>query len=479
MARCCCKADLDEIKRLLLQTKQADVGLQPLRVDVARLFSLQQELRQLIKENTFGRDQQRQLDAIVNGLIGIRSLILEDREIEEAAGLEKDIYRLLQAVRGEMATAARQRDLLQAIQWLGRDVKQWLQLLFLEIGKLVLRSQSFTIAAIAAAMAVQFAGIAKALATQGMLLLRAIQGIEMSIKAWITLQHGLTQRIILAALKGLEAALRALSSAAKCRFEKAPPQKDCRWREQKITTEKVVVKTEQVKVVQEKVNVRTEQVKVTNQQVKVVQETVDLGSVVRKLDAIASSLPKAVDRAITVPGTFNQCGVDQQVNVKMLSVSGSTIDSGVDSLLSLLRKIYRGKACSSAPYIPQFRFLSEGINKSSKLSFEGEKPIGCLVYLLMPERGRQARLNMNVPLNFPNAAWYSWVYGEAMGVEERLEYEQNYVVPPPGARPTGIYVSVFPGVVASVSLSYWGEAESPSPSEIDVISRPLGSSSLP
>lgn len=479
MARCCCKADLDEIKRLLLQTKQADVGLQPLRVDVARLFSLQQELKQLIKENTFGRDQQRQLDAIVNGLIGIRSLILEDREIEEAAGLEKDIYRLLQAVRGEMATSARQKDLLQAIQWLGRDVKQWLQLLFLEIGKLVLRSQSFTIAAIAAAMAVQFAGIAKALATQGMLLLRAIQGIELSLKSWITLQHGLTQRIILAALKGLEAALRALSSSAKCRFEKSPAPRDCKWREQVVKTEKVNVVTQEVKVATQQVKVTTQEVKVTTQQVKVTQESVDLSVLTRKLDSIASSLPKVVDRAIAVPGTFNQCAVDQQVNVKMLSVGGATVDGGVDSLLTLLKKIYRGKACSSAPYVPQFRFLSEGINKSAKLSFEGEKPIGCLVYLLMPASGRQARLNMNAPLNFPNAAWYSWVYGDALGVEERLEYEQNYVVPPPGTRPTGIYVSVFPGVLASVSLSYWEEAPSPSPSEIDVISRPLGSTSLP
>lgn len=479
MARCCCKADLDEIKFLLLEQKKAGFGTEGVKESLERVRRNQSDLNELIRSGGLSAIQQKQLDAIVNGLIGIRSLILEDRKIEEAAGLEKDIYRLLQQIRAEMATAARQKDLLQAVQWLGRDVKQWLQLLFLEIGKLILRSQSFIIAAIAAAMAVQFAGIAKALATQGMLLLRAIQGIEMSIKAWVTLQHGLTQRIILAALKGLEAALRALSSAAKCRFEKAPPQKDCKWRDQKITTEKVVVKTEQVKVVQEKVTVRTEQVKVTNQQVKILQETVDLSSVTRKLDAIASALPKAVDRAIAVPGTFNQCGTDQQVNVKMLSVGGSTIDSGVDSLLSLLKKIYRGKACSSAPYVPQFRFLSEGINKSAKLSFEGEKPIGCLVYLLMPAAGRQARLNMNAPLNFPNAAWYSWVYGDALGVEERLEYEQNYVVPPPGTRPTGIYVSVFPGVLASVSLSYWEEAPSPSPSEIDVISRPLGSSSLP
>ncbi len=442
MGKCCCTAEIDALRQELVGVRKAAVPASDTSKAIRDLAKEVANLTTEVRKPDAARIQQNQLDAIVNGLIGIRSLILEDREIELAAGLEKDIYRQTLAIRSEMATASQVKDLLQAIAWLRRDILQWLKSLYQELWGKIILAQAAIIAAVLAGFAGQVAILSKAIALQGSLLLRAISAEALMLKSWITLQHGVTQRVVLAALNALRAAIQGMVSQFRCRFEKSPPSERCKFQKQEIVTQKVEVTTQKVEVKQQKVEVKQEKVSVT-------QQTVDLTALLSKIAELKNALPTIATTSLSVPGDGNQCGADVSQQVRLLKVGGEFLQDPYQIQLGLLKKLYRGITC--APSLPGLQVLQfEGaISRSARFEFGGKRCVVCAVDIFQLPSGASARLNMDAPLNYPNTGWYSWIYANGLAPEERLEYQQNALVPPPGLVPIGIYISVRPAVSAT------------------------------
>jgi hypothetical protein len=450
VGKCCCTNEINALKSEILGVKNQRVAIDTVSDRVRDLSKLVADLNVSVQKIDADRLQQKQIDAIVNGLIGIRSLILEDRNRRIATSLERDIFKVVVDIRRITATQDGQRDIIRALAWLNRDILRWLQLLYQNLYRRLLEVGASIVAGVVGGLALQFLAVTKAIAAQGLLILRAIAAMEMALKAYVTLQHGITQRILLAALARLSALIGRIPTRNQCNYKENSKNTQCRFQKQEVKTEKVNVITQEVKVVQQQVKVETKEVRVTQQQVKVETKEVDLKPLERKIEDLKRAMPTIESTKLIFPQMGFDCGLDVEYDVETIKIGNKYLKQPFDLQNEILKRLYRGQHC--APSKTDFDTIEYGevVEKSRSFEFFPDKPVGVLVFYDEIPVGRQARLNMNEPLNYPNSGWFSWVYTWGTGVEVRLEYRSNFLVPPPGEKPRGFYVSVYPGYRARV-----------------------------
>lgn len=463
MGKCCCVNEINALRNELIAIRKQSLATDVLSERVREISRLVADLNVSVQKVDQNRVQQKQIDAIVNGLIGIRSLILEDRNRRLATSLERDIWKVVVDIRRITATQDGQRDIIRALAWLNRDILRWLQLLYQNLYRRLLEVGASIVAGVIGGLALQFLSITKAIAAQGLLILRAIAAMEMGIKAYVTLQHNLTQRIILAALARLSALISRIPTRNQCNYKENSKNNQCRFQKQEIKTERVNVIQQEVKIVQQQVRVETKEVRVTQQQVNVETKNVDLRSLERKIDDLKRAMPTIESTKLVFPKMGFDCGLDMEYDIETLKIGNKYLKQPFDLQNEILKRLYRGQHCAPAKTDFDTIDYSTVVEKSAAFEFFPDKPLGVLVFYEEIPIGRQARLNMNEPLNYPNSGWFSWVYTGGTGVEQRLEYRSNYLVPPPGEKPRGFYVSVYPGyralVRAFVSRIDGGEPE--------------------